>query len=180
MKRLLVLMLLLALPVAADDLLDFYIENAKTVAEHKTIGELLGPWKVTISLWFDPAKAETSTGDGVGKAILGGRFVTLDTKVAGDFPAQSFNVFGFDRRTNEFTLVGFDDLGTYYITAAGKRDDARKGIVMEGSYKQPPTGADQRYFFVWTRPNANEHLLTLYFVMNGKAVRVAETRLVRP
>jgi Protein of unknown function (DUF1579) len=180
MKRAWLVLLLVALPLSADDPLDFYVENAKPVAEHKTIAELAGPWKVTTTLWFDPNGApKVGKGEGAGRIILGGRFVELDTKVSGDFPSHSIHIFGFDRRTSEFTLIGLDDLATYSITAAGKRDAAKNAIVLDGSYKQPQDGKDQSYRFVWTRPAANEHLLTLYFIVGGKDVRVAETRLVR-
>ena len=179
MKKLL-MVLILAAPLGAQEALDFYVEQAKPVAEHQRLTELAGTWKVTTKLWFDPAGApKVGSGRGTGKMILGGRFLSFETNLKGDFPQDSLSIFGFDRRTSEFTLVGYDTLGTYYITAAGKHDDAQKGIVLDGSYAQPPSGQEQKYRFVWTRPTANEHLMTLYFLINGKEERVAETRMMR-
>lgn len=181
MKTMLMVLLLCASPLAAQEALDFYIENARPVAEHKRLAQLVGPWKVTTKLWFDPAEEpKTATGKGTGKMILGGRFLQLDTSVkGGGIDSEALTIFGFDRRTSEFTLIGFDTLGTYYITAAGKPDETRNGIVLAGSYLQPPSNTEQKYSFVWTTPSEREHLLILYFVIGGKDVRVAETRLVR-
>ena len=190
MKRLLVLLVVLlhgAVPLLAqetkkseaDAMMDFYIDAAKPVDEHKRLFELNGPWKVTTRFWFGD-EMKTSSGKGEGRMILGGRFLIVDTDTKGAFDSEAMTIFGFDRRTNDYTLVGYDTLGTYYITAAGKYDAAQKGVVLHGTYKQPPSGTDQPYRFVWTRPSDTEHLLTLYFVMGGKDVRVAETHFGRP
>lgn len=50
---------------------------------------------------------------------------------------------------------------------------------MSGSYAQPPEGKQQKYKFVWKRKSAKEQVLTLYFLIDGDEVRVAETRFVR-
>lgn len=173
------LMLLLTVAASAQESLDFYIENAKPVEAHKRLAGLTGPWKVTTKLWFDPSgEPQVARGTGSGRAILGGRFVVVETDVKGQPDAESFTLFGFDRRTGEYTLVGADTLGTYTISAAGKEEDQR--ILLRGSYAQPPSGMTQKYLFVWKRPSEREHLLTLYFDMAGKHVRVAETHLGRP
>jgi hypothetical protein len=96
------------------------------------------------------------------------------------FDSESVTIYGFDRRTSDYTLVGMDTLSTYYITAAGKYDEAQKGIVLHGSYAQPPSMTETKYRFVWTKPGGKEHLFTLFFAMpDGKEMRVAETRFTR-
>lgn len=188
MRRAIAGLLLIALSAVAQEekksaeeaMIDFYVEAARPVEEHKRLAELVGPWKVTTRLWFDPAGApKVASGTGTGKMILGGRFLSLEADVKGDLPSQSLSILGFDRRTNEYTLVGYDTLGTYYITAAGKYDPAEKGVVLRGSYAQPPTNEQVQYRFVWTASSPKEHLLTLYFLTGGKDVRVAETRFAR-
>jgi Protein of unknown function (DUF1579) len=166
---------------AEADLMQFYVDQAKPVAEHDRLRELTGPWKITTKLWFDPSgEAETWSGTGSGKMILGGRFLQIDTDTrTGPFAVESLTILGFDRRTGEYTMTGIDTLGTYSITAAGKWDEARKGVVLNGSYLQPPQMTQQKYQFLWTKLSEKEHLLTLYFDMNGKDVRVAETRYAR-
>jgi hypothetical protein len=163
-----------------DATMAYYVDAAKTVVEHARIAELSGPWKVTTKLWFDPSgEPQTSSGTGSGKLILGGRFLEMTTDTKGAFDSESLTIYGFDRRTSEYTMVGFDTLGTYSITAAGKHDEAQKGVVLQGSYAQPPNMQQQKYHFVWTKPSDKEHLFTLYFAIDGKDVRVAETRFTR-
>ena len=184
--RIAVLLLLTVSAVAqeqkppAEEMMALYVEAAKPAAEHQRLTELSGPWKVSTKLWLDPAAdAQSAAGSGNGKMILGGRFLQLEMDVKGAMGSEAMTLLGFDRRTNEYTMVGLDTHGTYYITAAGKYDEAHKGVVFRGSYAQPPSGEEQEYFFVWTKPSEREQLLTLFFTMNGKDVRVAETLLVR-
>jgi hypothetical protein len=189
MKKILIVLWLfvLAMPALAqeapkkpsdEEMLAYYIETARPVEQHQRLVDLAGDWNVTTKLWFDPAgQPKVATGKGKGKMILGGRFVSVETDLGGDLPSQALTIFGFDRRTNEYTLVGFDTLGTYYIDAAGKTEGGK--VVLNGSYAQPPAGNLQKYRFVWTR-SAGGELLTLYFDMAGKDVKVAETILTRP
>lgn len=190
MKRMIVALLFASVALAqetqekrksvTDQTMEMYVEAARPVAEHKRLAELTGPWNATTTFWFDPADGPvSSSGTANGKMILGGRFLQLDADLKGAFGAESLTIFGFDRRTSEYTLVGFDTLGTFWITAAGKYDETRKGVVLAGSYAQPPSGELQPYQFVWTTPNEREHVLTLFFTKDGKDVRVAETRFTR-
>ena len=187
MRRVVLALMLAALPLAAQEkksaeqaMIDFYVDAAKPVAEHERLAALSGPWKVTTKLWFDPAgEPKVAKGTGKGKMILGGRFLSFEADVKGDLGSQSLSIFGFDRRTGEYTMVGYDTLGTYYITAAGKYEPAEKAVVLRGSYAQPPTGENVSYRFVWTTPAPKEHVLTLYFLTGGKDVRVAETTFAK-
>ena len=184
MKRMIVGLLLIAVSAGAQekappDPMAYYIEMAKPVAEHARLAELTGPWKITTKLWFGPGEPTTGSGTGSGKMILGGRFLEFTTELKGALASESVSIYGFDRRTNDYTLVGIDTLGTYYITAAGKYDEAQKAIVLSGSYAQPPSMTQTSYRFVWTKPSEKEHLMTLYFTMDGKDVRVGETHFTR-
>jgi hypothetical protein len=188
MKKLLVILVLTALTVTAQEaekkksegeaMMEYYIEQAKPVDDHKRLAELAGPWKVTSTMWFGDMTTNSS-GTASGKMILGGRFLELGANMKGELDAEFLTLMGFDRRTGEYTMIGLDTVGTYYITAAGKYDAAKKAITLHGSYAQPPSGAMQTYYFVWTNPNPREHLMTLYFTTDGKDVRVAETKYTR-
>lgn len=143
MKRMLAVLFIIAASVAAQEtkkseaeaMMDYYIDAAKPVEEHKRLAELTGPWKVTTRLWFEPAgEPQVASGTGTGRAILGGRFVVIDADVKGAMGTESMTIFGFDRRTNDYTMIGLDTLGTYWISAAGKYDGARKGVILDGSY----------------------------------------------
>lgn len=187
MKKLLVALVLTALTVSAQEapkkseaeaMMEYYIEQAKPVKEHDRLAALAGPWKIASTLWFGDTPT-TSTGTASGQMILGGRFLELDARIAGELSGEMLTLMGFDRRTSEYTMIGLDTLGTYYITAAGKYDEAKKAVVLQGSYAQPPSGEMQKYSFVWTNPTPREHVMNLYFTIGGKDVRVAETRYTR-
>jgi hypothetical protein len=183
MKRILVIVALCSATAAygqsADDVMSMYREMARPVAGHDKLKTLAGKWTVTTKAWFGPdTPPKTATGTGTGRMILGDRFLQLDTSVKGAMGGDAMTVMGFDRRTDDYTMVGFDTLGTYFITAAGKAGEG--GIVLAGTYLQPPTNREQKYRFVWTSPSAAEHQLTLYFATpDGKEMLVAQTTLTR-
>lgn len=188
MKRLSVLVVLLAVAGGLraqseeEKMMAMYMEMARPVAEHKKLESLAGDWQATTKFWFGPAgEPQRYTGTARNRMILGGRFLQSDVRQKrGDMSMESLTLYGFDRRTSEYTLVGYDTLGTYYITAAGKPDSARGGVVLNGTYLQPPALTEQRYTFVWTEKSANEHVFTLYFLgADGKDMRVAETSFTR-
>ncbi len=166
--------------VSSDAMMQMYAEMAKPVAEHIRLRGFTGKWSITTKLWFNPAEPpRTSSGTATGRLILGGRFLELAASVkGGGLDADSVTLFGFDRRTSDYTMIGLDTLGTYYITAAGKYDDAVKGIALDGSYLMPPANQQQKYRFVWRSDSPDEHVLVLHFdVAGGKPMLVAETTL---
>jgi hypothetical protein len=79
--------------------------------------------------------------------ILGGRFViseyVADSAMGpayGDVKVETVSIYGFDRRTKEYTTIGLDTMGTYYVTAAGTaRPD--KTIVMSGETLDDHSGS---------------------------------------
>ena len=77
------------------------------------------------------------------RMILGGRFLvsehtsTIAAGAMGDIKMDAMSIYGFDRRTNEYTIVELDSMGTYWVTAAGApRED--KSIVMSGETARRP------------------------------------------
>lgn len=187
MKRVLAVVILTAFAAAGGekapekkgdaDPMKAFIEAARPVEEHKRLAELVGPWKMTTTFWLDGA---TLTGAGMasGRMTLGGRYLHLDGKISGGINAESLLILGFDRRTSDYTMIGLDTLGTYYITAAGKYDPAKKGVVLGGSYASP-MGEPQAYYFLWTTPSPREHVITFYLPKEGEPTRVSETRFTR-
>jgi hypothetical protein len=164
---------------ASDEMMQTYIEAAKPVAGHERLKAFTGKWNVAVKFWMAPGDPPmTAAGTATGRMILGGRFVQFEAKTEHPFPSESLTMLGFDRRTNDYTIVGFDNLGTYYITAAGKPEGP--DVVLHGSYLQPPSMQEQKYRFVWESPSADEQVMTLYFALpEGKEMRVAEMRYTR-
>jgi hypothetical protein len=189
MKTVLLLVMIAAAPLLADDrkkseseaVMQMYIDLAKPVASHERLRAFEGKWNVTSRMWMSPGEAPLSAqGTATGRMILGGRFLQLDTAIGGPFAMDSLTILGFDRRTSDYTMVGYDTLGTYYITAAGKHDGEQNALVLNGSYAQPPHGVMQSYRFVLDQPRKNEHRMRLYFAMaDGKDLLVNEVVMTR-
>ena len=191
MKRFALVLLMAATAVTAQDttkksatdaMMEMYVELAKPVDSHARLSALAGRWNMTTRLWFDPKdEPRVATGTATGKMILGGRFLQLDATVkGGGIDSDSLTILGFDRRTSDYTMIGLDTLGTYYITAAGKHDDGKKTMTLSGSYAQPPTGQEQKYRFALKQVSADEHVWDLFFAMpDGKEMLVAQTTLRR-
>lgn len=112
------------------------MESMQPGAEHRELAQLEGRWnqEVTFNTGKTPLKAH---GTATNRMILGGRFLVSErsaktpTGAAMPIDLESVSIYGFDRRTKEYTIIELDSLGTYWVTAAGlPRED--KAIVMSG------------------------------------------------
>lgn len=127
-----------------------YEELAKPGPEHKQLEALAGAWDEEIKFWMEPGKPPmTFKGTCQNKMILGGRFLMSEAKGGeGPMAFESMIIIGFDRRHKKFTSVGYDTMGTYFVTAAGAYDDSRKAIVMYGEDFDPALKHTQKYDLV--------------------------------
>ncbi len=133
------------------------LENlARPGPEHERLRSLEGTWELTARWWLEPgAEPLEVRGTGTNRLILDGRFLEMHSELSGNpyfrdddgtpQPMESRVVYGFDRRSGEYTLVGFDTLGTYYVTASGTWDADRDAIVLHGEDEDPELGVKQEY-----------------------------------
>jgi hypothetical protein len=132
--------------------------------EHTRLAGFEGVWRQrgTFSV---PGQAPLHfTGTTTNRMILGGRFLESRSATAeGPFPIESLTIFGFDRRSGEFTAVGFDSLGTYHVAAAGKPAPDSHPITMSGVNRDPATGRVEEFEFVLTSINAHEYRFDVFF-----------------
>jgi hypothetical protein len=78
--------------------------------------------------------------------ILGGRFLQSDVSGGeGQMKMEGLNIMGFDRRHKNFTTVGFDTWGTYYVTGVGPYDEKTNSIIMYGEDEEATLGMTQKY-----------------------------------
>ncbi len=134
-----------------------YLALAQPGPEHDLLKQFEGEWDQDVKMWMQPgqppmeAKSHTSA-----KMVLGGRFLQTSGEV-GEPPMQfsTFGMMGFDRRHKEFTMVAFDTMGTYYVTASGAYDVASKTISLYGEDEDPIMGFTQKYYihFKWHGPD---------------------------
>lgn len=85
---------------------------------------------------------------GEAEMILGGRFLMMKQVIPDDmFASESIAILGFDRRTEEYTLLGLDTIGTYWISAQGPARDAGSAVLSGEDY-DAVFGGTQEYDFV--------------------------------
>jgi hypothetical protein len=102
---------------------------------------------MTFNMGGSQPKSMSARGTSTNRMILGGRFViseyVADSAMGpayGDVKVETVSIYGFDRRTKEYTTIGLDTMGTYYVTAAGTaRPD--KTIVMSGETLDDHSGS---------------------------------------
>jgi hypothetical protein len=133
--------------------------------EHEILASMAGSWKAEVSMWMapdaEPVKSPMTT---TAALALGGRFVLATSKGSMmGMPVESITYYGYDRRHKHYTLVGFDTMGTYYITATGKYDAATKTIDFHGTDEEPIGGLTQDYNFHLKFNDDGSHQLTLIF-----------------
>ena len=159
---------------SAEEILKM-LEATKPSAEHQELAALAGRWTqdITYSMGGAPMKA---TGSVTNRMILGGRFLLSEGSSVnppgwgfGEGTVEVLNILGFDRRTQDFTIVGYDTMGTYYVTAAGKKRDPHT-IVMSGETldETPGSKESRQYDFVLKTIDADTYLIDINFKNPGQ------------
>jgi hypothetical protein len=154
--------------------------------EHALLTKMAGAWQGEMTAFIPgmgPMKSQVAeTVD----MILGGRFAygTLTGNMMG-MDTESITMMGFDRRHEVYTLVGFDTMGTYYITASGKYDPATKVMKLSGTDDDPIGGITQVYDIEFEFVNDDTIFTRLVFycptygVTDGSGYKFMETTLTR-
>jgi len=147
---------------------------------------MAGTWDAEIRVWTAPgAKPLTFKGRSENRIILGGRFLLSEGKSSGaGMTVETLNIIGFDRRHKKFTSISFDTMGTYYVSAAGPFDEARKAVVMYGEDVDPQLGT-QKYDFITRIISPDQYITEVVFKDPAhtrgqgdfKAVEVIHTRV---
>jgi hypothetical protein len=163
-----------AMPGSAEDMAAFEeaIRLAQPGPEHEELGTLKGEWVAEVSVYAPgmppdaPPMTQTTTTQV--KTILGGRFLEITS--AGDFmgmPYESQSYFGFDRRLGEYTYVGMDTLGTYWVSGAGQKD--ADGVIRMHGVDHDPMGK-QVYTFEYELLGPDEFVHRVMFSEMGGQV----------
>ncbi len=148
-----------------EDLTAEYQELAQPSEEHKLLELMAGKWVQTTKFWQKPgADPIAAPGTTVNKMVLGGRFLESEWENSeGEMRGQGLNILGFDRRSNRYTLVGFDTWGTYYVTAEGTWDEATKTLTLQGEDEDPVRGFTQKYDFIIHLVDDDNYIIEVVF-----------------
>ena len=172
-----------AVPMAAQskpspEAIQKVLEPMRPVAEHQELAALAGRW--TQEVTYSMGQTMKSTGTVTNRMILGGRFLVSEGSAAnpagpgiGDPTLETMSLYGFDRRTKEFTIVHLDTMGTYYVTAAGNKTEPRT-VVMRGESLDDHSGASpggetRKYDMVLKFIDGNTYVTEIIFYFPGRA-----------
>ena len=150
--------------------------------EHKRLEQLVGRWSQEVTYTAGTQKMVVK-GTATNRLILGGRFLISERTAAHPAPAatgeatlENVNIYGFDRRTNEYTIIELDSMGTYWVSAAGPaRQDGT--LVMSGETLDDHGGKPEtrRYDMELKIVDANTYTTAIVFKFAGKPnVKIAE------
>jgi hypothetical protein len=107
-----------------------------------------GSWKYNMTSTMD---GMTMTGSGTSNStmILGGRFIMMNAEGSMmGMNVKSMTIMGYDNAKAKYTMIGLDELGTYYITAEGDYDTVTKVYTLDGTYEEPVLKKIQDYRFI--------------------------------
>ena len=154
--------------------------------EHELLKEFVGNWDMQVKIWQAPGQeAMTTTGSCENRMILGDRFLMMET-VSGEgmMHTETMGIMGYDRRHKKFTNVGFDTWGTYFVTASGDYDEAKRQYTLYGEDTDPVMGIDQEYNFIITWMNDDAWKVEVVFIdfpmVEEKEFKMVEITYVRP
>lgn len=179
-------------PAQGPSMLEMQMEMARLAQpgpEHEALAQGVGKWTVASKMTMPPMPGmegmppmETKA-TAVEESVLGGRFIRMTT--TGSFMGQimeSIAYLGFDRRHGDYIMVAFDTMGTYFVTARGKRGE--DGIIRMKGVDDDGYGG-QAYTFEIDDSDVDSIKTNLYFDQLAgqdfdpphKMVEVVQTRV---
>lgn len=152
-------------PEGADqrELMMQYLQLAQPGPEHERLAVYAGSWDVEMTLWLQPgAEPMVIQGTATTRMVVGGRFLMHETR-SEDGTMESMGILGFDRRSGQYQVMGMDNSGTYFVTAAGPWDEETGTAVLSGEDVDPIMQFTQRYDFVYHFVSADEYRIEVIF-----------------
>ena len=167
------------------------VELAKLNENHKLLGDLAGTWNYTVKFWMsgDPtSKPQESKGTAVRKAIMGGRFYSIDVsgnmQMPGpdgkmkDFAFKGMGLEGYDNVKKKFVGTWVDNMGTGLMISEGAYDPASKTFTYTGEYEGIP-GMKQQIREVVKLVDKDHHTFEWYENRGGQEVKTMEINYTR-
>jgi len=131
--------------------------------EHEILAGLVGRWDTKIRYFMQPGQAALASGTVTNEMILGGRFLrSVGQNQGGPVKREQLDLFGFDRRLDEYTIASFDNWGTQYITAFGYMDEDGKSITLSGRDFDPDMLTEAQFDIVLRFDGPDEYVVEYY------------------
>lgn len=118
--------------------------------EHELLAKYEGTFDMEINYYMAPGQDPMAmSGVATNRMILDDRFLEMASEGdMGGFTMKALSILGFDRRHKVFTVTGFDNTGTYSVSAQGEYDEETRTITLSGADEDPVFGFVQEYDFV--------------------------------
>lgn len=148
-------------------------------AVHKMMAKASGNWTNEITSYME-GQSTVSKGSAVVKMILGGRYQQSEYKstMMGQ-PFQGMSLLGYDNKTQEFTSVWVDNMGTGIMTLKGKWDEASRSVTFTGTMVDAMSGQDMPVREVVGWPDADHETMVMYQTINGVETKMMEMKSAR-
>jgi len=142
-----------------------HMELAQPGPEHARLAGMEGTWDVELTMWPAPGAQPMTTGATMeAEMILGGRFLVQTMDIADTDPGgEQMSIIGFDRRSGEYTMLGFDTSGTYWVSAQGPADASGDRAVLAGEDYDAVVDGTQLYDFVLSWPDEDTFVVQIIF-----------------
>ncbi|MFH2037426.1 MAG: DUF1579 family protein [Candidatus Zixiibacteriota bacterium] len=152
-------------PEKQKEMIDQSMALATPGPEHQILEKMSGDWNLEIKFWTEPGgDAVLSNGTCQIKPILGGRFYESKSESGVGLSAmETLNIMGFDRRYKKYTYIGFDNFGTYFVTAEGTYDEIENRFKLQGTDYDPILNNTQVYDMITTFIDDNKFVWELYY-----------------
>ncbi len=118
---------------------------------HALLAAHQGEWAVTLTQPESGASVARGSGTAVARLRLDGRFLDIETAVDGGPVREMVHVLGYDLRHGKYTIVLFDNTGTYFVTASSEHGATPPRIALYGVDDDPTMkamGLDKEFAFV--------------------------------
>ena len=165
------------------------MELATPGENHKLLASLVGTWSYNVTMWMAPgAPPSKSTGTGVRKAIMGGRYFTFEVtgkmKMPGadgkmkDMEFKGMALEGYDNAKKKFVATWCDNMGTGIALSEGSYDAATKTFTYTGDYEMMP-GMKTKFREVIKVVDADHHNFEYYEDRGGQEAKTMEITYAR-
>lgn len=165
------------------------MELATPGENHKLLASLVGTWSYNVTMWMAPgAPPSKSTGTGVRKAIMGGRYFTFEVtgkmKMPGadgkmkDMEFKGMALEGYDNAKKKFVATWCDNMGTGIALSEGSYDAATKTFTYTGDYEMMP-GMKTKFREVIKVVDADHHNFEHYEDRGGQEAKTMEITYAR-
>ena len=155
-------------------------ELAETAPEHEVFRRLAGKWSVSLRTTSSDGATHEDTGEVVGRAMLGGRYLALDytLEVQGN-AVDALQILGFDRLKGLYTASWRDTGATWAVDCQGQPGAEVGDITMFGTMVDAFT-PDGRPFRLHLDARDRREIVVRYSEgAVGKEVLLQEQRWVR-